>query len=525
MFKAEPKNWAKTDMDLVTAFVEKALKDVDDNIDILYHDLSTIAAKSIDKNLSEVHISDIRFQGNLAFILKTGFIFQSDDYLSFSLPIIAQWMAAEAIRRKIINIEDILCDKSRTNRWLYALSISFSQMTFEESLNYFSIIAKTMPGIASRIIRDGIRFGQEKSSSSAYECGRKLQECMTIWINALGPLSKYIAPVDSTNLLPLVIGVEDCYIAFSWTKEKTNDFVKTMSIHELISTQKEYHCRAIPAQSTWPWIITFEYLSSNLKNIIEHHTIIPDTGQIKQEFIWNTALYIGEKNDLYEGEIHFETLNQYRSIDCNYHTNKTIKALASTFNKMNVNTKLFYEMIDKNISEGIYSIIPPYPVSDKKPPSGSWIWQYYSAERYLEKVKFVYSSALTEYNSIVETAFPVLKDCLKLTQLMPCKLVGKLSFHEDSESYSDSPHLILYFEALPYNEFSKVDIQIKESTTNNIELLSQIRKKNMNLRPEFILHSIATIKLQGLDIITSTPVTDLVYEWLESELKTLGWIN
>lgn len=108
---------------------------------------------------------------------------------------------------------------------------------------------------------------------------------------------------------------------------------------------------------------------------------------------------------------------------------------------------------------------------------------------------------------------------------MPCKLVGKLSFHEDSESYSDSPHLILYFEALPYNEFSKVDIQIKESTTNNIELLSQIRKKNMNLRPEFILHSIATIKLQGLDIITSTPVTDLVYEWLESELKTLGWIN
>lgn len=295
LFNAEPKSWAKTDMDLVTAFVDRVLKGVDESSNILYQDLSTLAAKSIDRNLAEIHISEIRLQGRLDLLLKTGFISQSGDYLSFSLPIIAQWMAAEAIRFKIIRVEDIVCDKTRTHRWLYALSILFSQMTFEESLDYFSLIVRTMPGVASRIIRDGLRFSQAKSLPSAYECGQKLQSCMKVWISALGPLSQYIAPVDATNPLPLIIGVEDNHITFSWTNKKMDSSVTTMSIRELARTQETWQARGVPAQSTWPWIITFEYLSDNLQKVIEGHAIITGTGQLKHEFFWNTALCIAGK--------------------------------------------------------------------------------------------------------------------------------------------------------------------------------------------------------------------------------------
>ena len=517
LFKAEPQGWAKTDMDLVAAFVDRALKDVDENANVLYHDLSTLAAKSIDRNLAEIHVSDIRLQGRLDLMLKTGFISQSGDYLSFSLPIIAQWMAAEAIRLKIIHIEDIICDKTRTSRWLYALSILFSQMTFEESLDYFSTIVQTMPGIASRIIQDGLRFGQATSLPSAYECGKKLQECMKVWICALGPLSHYIAPIDTTDTtdpFPLIVGVEDGHIAFSWKNGKMNSSVTTMSIHELVYTQKTYQFRGVPAQSTWPWIITFEYLSDNLKNVIKSLIIITNEGQLKREFFWDSALCIAGKGSLYEGEISLESLEKYRSISSEI----------LNLNGKYIYTDLFYKILDEYIAKGIKSVKPPYPVSDKKCASG-WIWLSYSTQRYLEKVQFTYGSALDEYMSIVKTVFPTLKDCLLISQLSPCQLVGKLKFHEGGKSYSDIPGLTWYLEALPYDESNRVDIQLKEAPINNLDLLTSLHEKNSNLRPEFMFHSLSTIKDQILRIICSTPVTDLVYSWLESELKTIGWLN
>lgn len=185
---------------------------------------------------------------------------------------------------------------------------------------------------------------------------------------------------------------------------------------------------------------------------------------------------------------------------------------------------MFYKILDEYIAKGIKSVKPPYPVSDKKCASG-WIWLSYSTQRYLEKVQFTYGSALDEYMSIVKTVFPTLKDCLLISQLSPCQLVGKLKFHEGGKSYSDIPGLTWYLEALPYDESNRVDIQLKEAPINNLDLLTSLHEKNSNLRPEFMFHSLSTITDQILSIICSTPVTDLVYSWLESELKTIGWLN
>lgn len=81
-------------------------------------------------------------------------------------------------------VADYSCLSSNKNRQLIGNElrafILFSQMTFEESLEYFSVIVKKMPGIASRIIRDGIRFGQHIKLPSENECGEMIQQCMQI---------------------------------------------------------------------------------------------------------------------------------------------------------------------------------------------------------------------------------------------------------------------------------------------------------------------------------------------------------
>lgn len=417
-FKANPRSWAKTEMDLVRAFVQKTLYPFQDT-DHLYKDLSLVAVKAIERNLSEVHISEIHLSTNWDDVLKTGFISQEHGYISFILPVIAQWLAAEAIRQKIILIDNILTDSDRIERWLYPLSILFSQMTFDESEDYFSKIIHTAPAVASRIIRDGICFGSAQSLPTAYECGQKLHRCMQIWIESLGPLSEYIAPVKNYKQYPIAVSVKESLLTYAWIKLDNTKDVLLMSKDQML--QQPFHSavytRAIPGQATWPWIITFKYLSNELKHVIKSHRIILDGSQLEYEYVWNSANHLMSRGSLSEKPIALSCLNKYR------------KYIGE---KLNINgysfiPEYFFQKVDKLITNGIKEITPPYPTSDKSSLNGC-VWSNYSTEQFSNKVRYTYSLALSEYLNLAELVFSNLKEYFMIWKLSPCKIVGGLVF-------------------------------------------------------------------------------------------------
>lgn len=510
LFKSEPKSWAKTDMDLVSAFINRTLQKVEDQSSVLT-DLSSIAAKSISKNLDDVHISEIRLINTLDNLLKTGFISLSDDYLSFSLPIIGQWMAAEAIRRKVVQISSIIDNRANTTRWLYPFSILFSQMSFEESLEYFSQIVLKMPDIAARAIRDGIRFGTLRVAPTANECGKMIQQCMQFWIDAIGPLAPYIAPIENGGLCPLGINIEDGQrITYSWLKNYSDEFVIPMSQNELMQTPG---CKSegIPAQATWPWILTLDALSDRLEDAVHNRSMIVEHTQLCAEHVWTVALQMAGKGSAYEGKLSLDACEKYRC-----YIGKSLQ-----IETVSVQTDLFFRTVDEHLSRGISKISPPFPVSDRPQASGG-DWMAYSTERYLERLQFTYSSALTEYSILVDTIFSSFKKGFKISQLSPYRLVGNLKFEENSEHI---PTLTWYFEALPRNEQNSTDIQLTKTSVNPYALLESLAKNNSSLRPELVGSDIARITNQVLHGLSTTPVTDIVYKWLDSELTAIGWLK
>lgn len=515
LFKAEPKGWAKQDIDLIIALVTKSMQKAGQSAEVAFSDLASIASKAVDRNYGDVHISEIHFRGSIELVLATGFISLSNGYISFPLPIIAQWMAAEAIRRNIVDIDDIISNMHRIDSWLYSLSILFSQLSFEESLNVFARIVQKSPGIASRIIRDGIRFDQLASLPPAYECGEKLRKTMLIWIEALGPLSNWIAPINHGEIAPIGINVSDGRITYSWL-DGNDDLrpVQMMSFHDMLNGRCSFCSRGVPAQATWPWIITFDYLSDNLKKAIQSHAIIPVEGQLQNEYLWDTLLHISRKGNLQNGKRDLTELEQYRQF------------IGSRLqvNGREIQTDFLFHLLDKRIADGETEITAPYPVPDKSNKSG-WVWSGYSAERFLEKTQFVYSTALEEYIKLVNIVFRALKDNLRTAILVPCKLVGKIRFSEESVTFTDSPHLTWYMEALPSSETSCVDIQFGELPINHADLLSSLLQNNLRLRPDAENKSMAFISSGYLDIYKSTPVTNIVFSWLERELKEIGWID
>lgn len=515
LIKSEPKGWAKQDIDLIIALVTKSMQKAGQYAESAFVDLANIASKAIDRNFGDVHISEIRFISSIENVLATGFISFANDYISFPLPIIAQWMAAEAIRHGIVDIGDIISNSHRMNKWLYSLSILFSQISFEESLEFFSKVVRKSPGTASRIIRDGIRLDTMTSFPSAYECGEELQQTMQIWVDALGPLGNWIAPLDQNKIRPLGISIEDFGIVYSWLNLRDDTRpVQVLSFEEMRKRGSSLHSRSVPAQATWPWFVTFDYLASNLKEAVQSHAIIPNEGQLQEEFLWDTLLHISGKGSLYEGKIDLSAFEKYRQ-----HIGHRWLA-----NGKEIPTNFLFYLIDKHVASGHTSIAAPYPTSDRQNESG-WVWSGYSAERFLEKVQFVYSSAIDEYMKIVNSIFVKLQNSLWTAMLSPCKLVGKLKFPEVSITFADSPQLTWYIEALPESEETRVDIQLGEVQSSHLDLLNSLFQNNSRLRPDIENKGIAHITSGYVDICKSTPVTNVVFSWIENELKDIGWID
>ncbi len=471
--------------------------------------------KTIDRDFGDVHISEIHFLSNIENVMATGFVSLVNNYISFPLPIIAQWMATEAIRLRIIDIDSIISNSHRINKWLYSLSILFSQISFEESLELFSKIVRKSPGTASRIIRDGIRFDTMISFPDAYECGELLQQTMQIWVDTLGPLSNWIAPLDRGKIRPLGICIEHWGIVYSWLNFGDNaQSVQVLSFEDMQKRGCTIRSRGVPAQATWPWFVTFDYLADNLKKAIQNHAIIPDEGQIQEEFLWDTLLHISGKGSLYEGNLNLTAFEKYRQ----YIGHRWLA------NGKEIPTDFLFYLIDKHVASGHTIIAAPYPTSDKPNDSG-WVWSGYSAERFLEKVQFVYSSAINEYTKMVNSIFEKLQSNLRTAVLSPCMIVGKLKFPENSVTFANSPQLTWYVKALPENEHTCVDIQLGKIPSNHLDLLNSLLRNNMMLRPNATDKRIASITSGYVDICKSTPVTNLVFSWLKAELTEIGWIE
>lgn len=512
----------KQEIDLITEFVYKTISD-DPDSDLL-PDLAQIAQKTIDRNHGLVHITDLSLHTPNNDLLKTGFLLYKDKERSFeyTLPIIAQWMASEAIILNQIQINDIITDEERLSRWIYPLSILFYRLTFKDSLEIFSKIVQERPGVAAYILKNGVSLESNISLPSSQECEDMIAQSMQSWVNGLGLLGKCIAPLYNNQLKTPFVRKTQNTLTCTWLSLDFNSpDSKTPSIDNEHSNYFQYNLDFIPSQSTWPWFLTFDQLSHHLKSIIKHHLFIPPQGQIFKEYIWQCALSITQNGDQYEKPIPFSSFEEFRDT----------QKLRNTISDRLINYELFFEEIETLKSQGKTQLNPPFPVSDKSPLTyPHWNWEQYSSQKYLEKLIFVYSNALNEYKKLVELFFSTMRSSLGTFRLMPCKVVGGLVFPDSSRLESHTPEtavfpkLTWYFEALSPNSKNTTDIQLKEIPFYDSSFLTYLSTHNYSNRPNLPFFNYDRITFTTPEIICSTPVTNIVYDWLATDLKAIGWI-
>jgi len=279
----EKNHYIKSELELMSIFIQKSISPYEDKYPNLRDVLARLAVLSLERNLGYIHKSEIELMIDCEQLLKSGYFFKNEcDNYAFSLPILAQWFGAYAIRKKYIGMEQILASKENVLKWRYSLSILFSHMTYEESREYFSKTILKMPYIASIIIRDGVFCDYSISLPSADIGGKRMYECMSIWLQAFKGIN-FGLQEDGTHTNTLAYTQEDNVIIYSWANEYIGQDVIEFSKKEFRSSTGE---RVVPAQATWPWIVTFEELSHRLAYNVRYRKWILNDSILQQEVLW-----------------------------------------------------------------------------------------------------------------------------------------------------------------------------------------------------------------------------------------------
>ena len=430
----------------------------------------------------------------------------------FTLPIIVQWLGARAIRSELISISELVNEESRMLKWRYSLSILFNQMTYEESEVYFTYIVENVPEVAAIIVRDGISLNMSDEIEDAKTIGKKMYKCMQSWLANSGEFANKIG-LKSEGILN-TLGICNCAqnaFMFSWANTYLGVDVTTAEKNIVYPNFTKKCRRGVFAQATWPWIVTFEYLSSILKDNLEiRHWLVLD-GAMEKEFVWANTLKLLGKGNSHQESIDLKEVERYRANSDFYR---------------NVDLKMYFHLIDRLKNRGHNKIEVPFVSEDMELKSG-YVWNGYSRERMRLRVEQIYTDVFEEYKKLVDGFFAGLKDHFSTYVNMPCKMVGSLCYGGSGDN--DGPSVQYYLETLPSSAKSNVEITLEQERSSfnkdSKAIFEKMQKKARTHRGDKCEHIRLTIRGQRHEMGTPCPVTDIVYGLLIEDLKKTGWIT
>lgn len=492
---------------LIKYLIQHSLSLYEEN-ETLYSHLKQLSVKCIQMQQNKILLSELGNSVKLRDIIKTGLIQLEEDYISFSLPIIPQWLASEAIRDKEIDIDEIIKDDATIIRWRYPLMLLMGNISYEESTLYFSKIVNKYPSVASIIIRDNLNIEDISILPNSETCARMITDCMKEWVNSLGILAKYIAPFDGDKLCTLGIIVNTPQIEMLWGKKnygKEYEIVTETSQFDFFS----YSSIHIGKSSLWPWIITFNQLSYRLNKLIDNQPLFLDIVPLREERMYDIARILSNKGSLYCEDIELSNFDKYISNHNFGISGYYIDAVEYFFNYINE-----LKVLGKNKIEYPY-LKPDLPLS-----SGGYVWDVYSNERKLLFIEQIYKKALDCYYELCSGLFCNLSRSMPMFNMLPATMVIKYSICK-----GDIPFPSIYWHLECKDKSAKNDIKFDNTGDDRIQEYNLIKNSIDRFRRSKQEWCSITLHSELLRIFHELPLTKIIFDWLKSDLKKIGWIE
>lgn len=536
--------------ELLSHLVERALRTADETVEL--RELRDLAVRITDFGNSYVRAADAGTGAQVRRLRNTGLVHEEGDALRFSLQILSEWFAAQALEEGEVDATDLAADFARLERWRYPLIMAVSNFGYESVLRIFEPIVRAAPAFASQIIDAAfVRHGDTSDGrvEGVEEVTERFRRAMGAWVEGLGSLAPLFAPVRQDGS----VGTLAITGFGSWKPGVGNYawYAGPVKLPDMVSFSRikdSELCYGIPQrtyvvgrQAAWPWHTTFKDLRGDLEKALKRNDLPTFTPMLAREAAWRTAkeLLFQEKNrprsekwpvSLSEIE---ELMNQFGAWDGEWIWRRPPR---TSLQPVLYGARHLVEEVLRLRDLGETEMLSPVPVFDlsakeAKERVGSdgaiYTWDLYSDERLLERARLVVEEALRAYAKIVEKLLPKLRPHMPIATTLPGRVVGFLDPERDGKRMG--PTVRWYMEPLPLGSesTSKISLEARPEHREEYEgYASYMRPKIAALRPGAAGWLGPMIDQLHFDqLFDLTPVTKTARYWLWEDLNYAKWTD
>ena len=469
--------------ELLSHLVERALRKADEAVDL--KELRDLAVAIADTGTGRVHAADAGTGAEVRRLRGTGLVQEQGGTLRFSLQILSEWFAAQALELDEVDAEGLASDFARLERWRYPLVMAVSNFGYERVLRIFAPVVRAAPAFASQVADAAFgRYGgaaAEGAVETVEEVTARFRETMGAWVEGLGPLAPLFAPLRKDGSLgtlaitgwePWEPGTGD----YAWYAGEV-DLPDVVPFSRVVKSEL---CYGIPQrryvvrrQAAWPWATVFKDLSDDLKKALKAQSLPALTPMLAREAAWRAAkelLYLEKRRPrLIDRPIALdeieECLNAFGAWDGEWIWRPPPR---TSLRPVLFGARHLVEEVHRLKESGATEMTSPAPAADltveeARERIGSegtmFTWTLYSNERLLKRARLLVEEALHAYAKTIEKLLPTLRSHMPLAATLPGKVTGYLEGLGNT-GYS-GPRVSWYMEPLPVGSESVCDLSLE----------------------------------------------------------------
>lgn len=482
-------------------------------------------------------------QADQMLLTNSRLVDEDGEEIDFTLHIFREWYAARALIEGTVSLDEALFS---SDRWIAPFALVIDSENQEVGNALMHQLASSDPGLASLVMAevwnehdpgrlDNVILG------SSIELGRHLWDAMDAWQHGLGALFQEVGPVDANGGTASVgIRIDDSTetITTSWYggSETLPPVVKLPKcgleeLHRALEPGwSTLHTEVGLCEKGWPWLKTKRTLTESLSEAFKSRRLPLVSEDAVRELTWTFALAVMNQGCMsprlirgrwilrHINDIEEEVGRDQRGSDTNYVYRSQTKDFVGE------EIALVKRCLLKQMECEDDIVSDPWPAWDLKERKGTWVWNFYSDDRLLDRTNAVYSAAVRIYRSMVDRWFWGFRQRLRLYRLLPVRLEGQLVCPRPQDAASVCPNLTWWTRSLPVGEVSTVAIKLE--IEENFDHFSYWREEENNLKqhhPEYETLPLLPVHGGGGAVFDDRPATDVAQKWLIDELRDLGW--
>jgi hypothetical protein len=506
--------------------------------------LRRFAAATIDGGGSPLPREEAGTREEVARMLETGLISSRGEAVGFSLRILAEWFATQALEHGIVDIGEIFADPVRLERWRYPLAMAVGSFGYDRVGGLLRPIVEAAPAFASQLLKAGVergivsfRLGREGPPMPPEEFGRRLRVAMGSWVEGIGPLAPLVALVrEDGSLCTLgVSGSRERVSRRSWHRgdEDLGDVVRLREHNpRMVPDWRWPNIRGVGArrQAAWIWEYALEDLRNELEKLIKKGKLPVREGLLAKEDAWNTACGLDggrSRRDPMPLE-RIEQLLAFFGRDGAEEIAIQRGRYGHPVHYRLGNLRAEFARL-RNAGQG--ELPPPWPMEDRLDDptipdngrGGIYVWNLYHPETLLSRARLIMEGAFEGYRLLVADYFPRLAPHMLVAATLPARLNGTLIMSHIDEDPNHDPYVAWYLDPLAIGSENEVRIEFGRERLGQ-EALIRLETRTRLARPQ-AAEWISPWEYASSSFYGKTPATDLAYKLLWDDLKRVSWVD